>query len=133
MRHDLRITVDGRTYNVTVETATSTTETFYPSPAMRSEVLEPSIAAAPPPPPVSDAGAPPVAAGASDIVSPMTGVLADYTVKLGETVKAGQQVAVIEAMKMKTAIVAEAAGTVARLHLEPGAAVDTGQVLLSLS
>lgn len=133
MRQELRITIDGRTYNVIVETVTSSSsETFYPSPNMRSDIIEPTIAE--PRTPRSTEKLTPFAANArpGDVVSPMSGVLVEYTVKAGDPVAVDQQVATIEAMKMKTVIVSHLEGTVAKLHLEPGAPVEAGQPLVSI-
>ncbi len=130
MMKKLRITVDGQTYNVTVEDLTDPNSSFYPSPNM-SAALEPS-AIAPTPAPAASASAPAVAAAPGDVVSPMTGVLVEYTVKEGDSVSAGQQVATIEAMKMKTAVMSENAGKVIKLHAAPDTPVDAGQPLVTI-
>ncbi len=127
----LRITVDGQTYNVTVEDLTEPSTSFYPSPNMAAVALEPS-AVTPPPAPAAAAASAPVAVSPGDVVSPMTGVLLEYTVKEGDTVEAGQQVATIEAMKMKTAVMSEKSGKVTKLHAALNASVDAGQALVSI-
>ena len=53
--------------------------------------------------------------------------------KVGEAVKTGDKVAVIEAMKMKTVVSAHKDGTVASIAVKDGDAVDAGQVLLSIT
>lgn len=132
MARNLKITVDGRTYAVTVEDVASPAETLYPTPGMRSEVLEPSIAEPAAPVPEAASAQQPLVAGAGDVTSPMTGVLLEYTVKVGDAVAANQQVATIEAMKMKTIVVSQVAGKVLKLAVEPGSSVDSGQVLLTI-
>lgn len=133
MARNLRITVDGRTYSVTVEDVAGPAESLYPSPNLTTEVLEPAIAEAPKPVPAAASAPEPVPAGAGDVVSPMTGVLIEYTVKVGETVTANQHVATIEAMKMKTIVTSPVAGKVAKLLAEPGSPVDSGQALLTIA
>lgn len=128
MKQNLRITVDGRAYSVTVENMTASAETFYPSPNMRTEDLEPALPAAPAATVPSG-----VSAGSGDVTSPMTGVLSDFMVKVGDKVSANQEVAQIEAMKMKTSVMSQVSGTVSRLHVEPGASVDAGQILVSVT
>ena len=148
MVRNLRITIDGQTYAVSVEDMTDPLGSFYPSPAMSMERLEPAVAVPPPPPPPPPAAVapPPAPAPATkpaassapvdpnpgDVTCPMTGILVDYTVKVGDTVTAGQQVATLEAMKMKTVVAAHQAGTVLKLHAEPGNTVDSGAVLVSV-
>ena len=131
MMKKLRITVDGQTYNVTVEDLTDPNSSFYPSPNM-SAALEPSAVTPPPAPAAAASSAPAAAAAPGDVVSPMTGVLVEYTVKEGDSVSAGQQVATIEAMKMKTAVMSENAGKVIKLHAAPDTPVDAGQPLVTI-
>jgi biotin carboxyl carrier protein len=50
----------------------------------------------------------------------------------GEAVVAGQGLIVLEAMKMENEVRARAAGTVAKIHVAPGAAVEAGKPLLTL-
>lgn len=134
MVRNLKITVDGRTYAVTVEDVAGAAETMYPSPGMSMDVLEPAITARPEPTP-SAKPAPataPIAPGEGDVISPMTGVLLGYNVKVGDTVAVNQHVATIEAMKMKTVVASPVAGKVMRLSAEPGSPVNAGEVLLSI-
>ncbi|MQX38360.1 biotin/lipoyl-containing protein, partial [Roseospira navarrensis] len=85
--------------------------------------------AAPAPAPAAPAVAP---AGANDIASPMAGTVVSVDVKVGDTVAAGQQVVMLEAMKMNTPIQAQQGGTVTAVSVQAGVSVAEGQVLLSL-
>src|SRR6185312_14240157 len=57
------------------------------------------------------------------VVSPMHGKLIQLLVKAGDTVKKGERVAVVEAMKMEHALLAPQDGTVSEIAAEPGAQV----------
>jgi acetyl-CoA carboxylase biotin carboxyl carrier protein len=54
-------------------------------------------------------------------------------VKVGDTVTEGQEVVMMESMKMEIPVVAEVSGTVAEVCCEPGANVAEGAALLKLS
>ena len=57
------------------------------------------------------------------MVSPLPGVVISVDVKVGDAVKRGQKVAVIEAMKMENEILAENDGTVTAVHVSKGDSV----------
>ena len=67
------------------------------------------------------------------LASPMAGSLVKWLVESGDTVEAGQPVAVLEAMKMETIVAAHRSGTAARGPQEPGTAVGRGDVLLTIA
>ena len=77
--------------------------------------------------------APKAAAGANSITAPLPGSVVSINVKAGDAVKAGQQLAVIEAMKMENEILATADGTVAAVHFSAGQAVQQGDALIDLA
>jgi propionyl-CoA carboxylase alpha chain len=66
------------------------------------------------------------------IVSPMPGLLVSLDVQPGQDVKAGDGVAIVEAMKMQNIIRAERDGVVAKVHAAPGASVSADEVLVEL-
>mmetsp|Transcript_6773 Transcript_6773/g.28534 ORF Transcript_6773/g.28534 Transcript_6773/m.28534 type:complete len:709 (-) Transcript_6773:36-2162(-) len=64
------------------------------------------------------------------LLSPMPGTLISVDVKVGETVAAGQQLAVVEAMKMQNILRAERDGVIASIDLQPGTDVSPDEVIL---
>ncbi len=64
------------------------------------------------------------------LVSPMPGLLVSVAVAEGETVKTGQEVCVVEAMKMENVLRAERDGVVARLHASPGDSLAVDQTIV---
>ena len=67
------------------------------------------------------------------LISPMPGLLVSLTVKLGQEVKAGEELAVVEAMKMENILRAERDGTIARLHAKPGDSLAVDQAILEFA
>jgi biotin carboxyl carrier protein len=114
----LRITVDGKAYDVTVEVLDS------PSTTLPAPVAAPIAAAAAPPP---------APAGEGAIVSPLAGKVISIDVKIGDKITSGSQVATVEAMKMNTFIYAEQSGQVAAILVSPGDVVEEGGAILSLA
>ncbi len=71
-----------------------------------------------------------VAAGAVVVSSPLPGVILDIKVKVGNAVKKGETILVLEAMKMENNIQATADGTIAKISVEKGASVLEGAELI---
>ena len=70
--------------------------------------------------------------GDSAIRAPIPGVIFAVSVKPGDTVSAGQEICVLEAMKMRNPIRATRAGTVAAVPIAPGQPVKHRDVLVEL-
>ncbi len=66
------------------------------------------------------------------IVSPLPGAILDICVKVGDEVKVGQKVAVLEAMKMENDINADKAGKVASIKVSKGDTVLEGAVIMTI-
>lgn len=66
-----------------------------------------------------------------EVRSPMPGRVVKVLVKEGDEVAPGQAVVVVEAMKMENEVRAKKGGVVARVHQQPGAAVEANAVLVS--
>ncbi|MBF0229812.1 MAG: biotin/lipoyl-binding protein [Desulfamplus sp.] len=76
--------------------------------------------------------APKTASGSSvgAIKAPMPGLIIDIKVKVGDTVKAGQVVAIMEAMKMENDLPSTLDGTIKEVRVQKGTQVSTGDVLI---
>jgi acetyl/propionyl-CoA carboxylase alpha subunit len=66
------------------------------------------------------------------VIAPMPGLVVKVEVEVGQQVKAGQGVVVVEAMKMENELKAPADGVVARVEVKPGQTVDKGATLIVL-
>jgi len=118
----LRITVEGKTYEVTVELPD---ETAASAPVASAGVSAPVSTA-------SISASTVSAAGPGVVVSPLGGNVVGINVKVGQEVKEGEQVAVLEAMKMNTYINAPTTGKVAEVLVTVGTAVQEGQALVRI-
>ena len=120
------ITVNGTPYNVTVEEGTSSAAPVASAPA-------PAPAAAPAPQAAPKAAPAPAAAGSVKVDAPMPGNILDVKVSNGTTVKAGQVLVILEAMKMENEIVAPQDGTVDSINVNKGDTVEAGQTIVTLA
>ena len=82
--------------------------------------------------PSAPAQAPPPGPGAIGVPAPLRGSVALVEVAVGDVVRAGQSLVVLEAMKMQHPAVAPSAGRVLRIDAAPGQTVDDGQALVWL-
>lgn len=104
-----------------------------PATAAAPAPKETAAPAAPQPAPAQTQAPAPAASGnGKAVMSPLPGVIVDITVKVGDTVKAGQQVAVLEAMKMENAIEADHDGTVTAIHVNKGDSVLEGVPIVTI-
>ena len=125
------VTVNGTTYEVTVEEmgAVAPVSTTVSAPA--------APAAAPKAAPASPKAAPAAPAGtqggATKVSAPMPGTVLKINVTVGQAVKSGGSLCVLEAMKMENDIPAPADGTVASINVSNGATVQSGDILITLN
>jgi biotin carboxyl carrier protein len=130
MQRKFRISVEGRAYEVVVEEighdgsilAQAGFHTGGPIVAAAAVVATPVASPARL-----------VTVGAGDEVAPLAGTVQSVEVTVGQTVKAGDKIVTIEAMKMKTEVFAKGAGKVVVIAVKTGDSVDTGGVLLTLA
>ena len=107
-----RVNVNGTVYEVELEEITGAAPAAAPAPA--------AVAAAP------VAAAP---AGGEQITSPMPGNILSVNVAAGDTVKKGQVLMILEAMKMENEIMCPCDGKVASVNTSKGASVESGTLL----
>ena len=107
-----KVKVNGKVYEVELEAVTEAQGSVAP-------------AAAP-------AAAPVVLGGANNILAPIAGKVVDVKVKVGDVVKKGQTVAIIEAMKLENEIQSAFDGKVVEIKANKGASVNNKDVLIVL-
>lgn len=148
-----RVVVNGEVFEVEVEEISPPRAAGVPAVAVSprtggpeggggaASVLTPSAPAAPPAPAAAaPPGAPRPAGVGREVVAegeavraPLPGVIADVKVAVGQEVKAGDVLLVLEAMKMENEVVAPVAGTVRQVLVDRGAAVNAGDPLVVIA
>ena len=118
------VTVNGVTYQVKIAEAG---ETPVPYPAE----IEPT-APSPAPAEVSAPSAPTCSGAGRPVNSPLPGVIVGIKVKVGDSVKEGQVVAVLEAMKMENEIQSEYSGTVTSVNVSQGDSILEGAPIVTI-
>lgn len=121
-----RITVNGTSYDVTVEELSGGA-----APAA-APVVAPVAAPAPAAPAPSKA-APAGGAGSIKVSSPMPGKILAVKANVGDSVKKGQVILILEAMKMENEVVAPEDGTIASIDVTVGASVESGDTLATIN
>ncbi len=137
----LKITVHGVSYEVDVEVLDARRDEFTaaaplpPVPPPVSAAGGRAPAGAPPRPVAGPATAPPPAGGgeAGSVLSPLAGTIVEVKCKAGDEVAEGQELLVIEAMKMNTGIAAPRAGRIARVCVAAGDSVREQQTLVEFA
>jgi biotin carboxyl carrier protein len=121
----LRITLEGVTYEVDVEFVDEEGAPA-PRPATPTPTSTPQLQAAAKAP----AAAAPSSGGDTTVTSPLSGTVFKLLVKVGDRVATGQDLIILEAMKMETNIVSAGPGTIKNIHVAEGDAVKQGQLLI---
>ncbi len=111
-----KVKVNGKLFEVELEAVNEVAG------SISAPVLAPAPAAAPAP-----------VTGGQTIDAPIAGKVLKINVKVGDTVKKGQNVAVIEAMKLENEIPASIEGTVKEIRVSVGAQVNNKDVLIVLA
>ena len=124
-----KVTLNGRTYEVEVEAGKAMLLDEYEAIAPAPVAAAPVAAAAAPA--AAPAAAAPAVTGAGEAVTaPMPGNILKVNVNVGDAVKEGQCLVVLEAMKMENEIMAPKNGTVTQVVVSKGSTVDTGAPLV---
>ena len=118
------ITVNGNVYEVSVEEGGN---------GAAPVAAAPKAAPAAAPKAAPKAAAPAGAAGSVKIAAPMPGKILGIKANVGDAVKKGQAIMILEAMKMENEIVATADGTVASINTTVGSSVEAGDILATLN
>ena len=126
---EMKLEVNGKAYTVTVDQEmrprpTTTIISSRPAPRVSVGGMQQSGGAAP----VPSKGA--SSASGTKLSTPLPGTILDVFVNVGDTVKAGQQVVLLEAMKMENNIEAECDGTVTSVNVRKGDNVLEGDTLI---
>ena len=104
-----RVTVNGTVYEIELEELTGAALSAPAAPAA------PAAAAAP--------------AGGEQVTSPMPGTILAVNVAVGDTVKRGQVLMILEAMKMENEIMCPCDGKIASVNTSKGSSVESGTLL----
>ena len=121
------VTVNGASYQVEMENAPAPVQKPAQAPAAAVASTGSATTTTPAPKAAAPAGA------AKPVPSPLPGVIIEVSVKEGQTVKAGQKVAVLEAMKMENEIQAPADGTVTAILVNKGDSVLEGAEIVKIA
>ena len=127
-----KVTLNGRTYEVEVEHGKAILLDEYEAIAPAPVAAAP-VAAAPEAAPAAAPAAPVVTGAGEAVNAPMPGNILKVNVKVGDAVKEGQCLCVLEAMKMENEIMAPKAGTVAQVLVQKGSTVNTDDTLVVLN
>ena len=111
-----KVNVNGTSYEIEIELMSETE-------ASAAKTSAPSAA---------PATAPAAAGEGEKISSPMPGTILDVKVNVGDTVKKGQILMILEAMKMENEIMAGADGQITSIGVTKGASVQTGDLLCTI-
>ena len=124
-----QITFKGQVYELDVEEIGGAIPTG-------KKVASAAPPAAPTPPPVSapasKAASAAVPAGAQTVLAPMPGKILTVNIKPGDSVKRGDVIFILEAMKMQNEIMANQDGKISKVNAVVGQTVSTGDVLTIL-
>jgi biotin carboxyl carrier protein len=122
-----RITVNGTSYDVSVEELSGGAAPVA-APVAAAPVAAPAPAAAPAAPAPAAGGA-----GSVKVSSPMPGKILAVKANVGDSVKKGQVILILEAMKMENEVVAPEDGTIASIDVTVGSSVESGDTLATLN
>lgn len=126
-----KITVNGITYDVQVDEVANAgvapVAAAAASPAVAPTPAETPAPAQTPAPTATSQGE------GNPVTSPMPGTILKVLVSVGQAVKSGETLVILEAMKMENEIKADTDGTITGVNVSVGENVDSGKVLLTIA
>ena len=129
-----RITLNGREYEIEVETIEPMSLSEYEAEAPVVETIAVNVPSQPteaPAPATVQQNAAPVSVGDGEAIrAPMPGTVVNVNVSVGQAVKEGDVLVVLEAMKMENEVTSPRSGTVSQIAIQKGASVETDAVLV---
>jgi len=136
----IKIEIEGKVYNVTIKDVYANPviaevdgKTYKVYPAAQGAAVTPAAAAEPAAPAPAPAAAAPAASVGSGLTlnAPLPGVIVSIDVQAGQSVKSGEQVCTLEAMKMKNIIRSDRDGVIAQVNVNAGDLVKHNQPLFT--
>lgn len=125
------ITVNGTAYEVTVEENGNAAAPVAAAPKAAAPAPKAAPKAAPAAAP--KAAAPAAGAGSVKVSAAVPGKVVKIVASVGQSVKAGDSVVIVESMKMEIPVVAPQDGTIASIDVAEGAAVENGDTLATMN
>ena len=127
-----KVSLNGKFYEVEVEKGEAVIKSEYEAAIPQAAVPVAAVYSAPAAASAAPQAAPAAAASAAAITAPMPGNINAVKVTSGQTVKEGEVLIILEAMKMENEITAPKAGKVGQIFVQKGATVETGAPLVEV-
>ena len=125
-----KVTLNGKIYEVDVEKGEAIIQKEYEAavPVATPVVASAPVAQSAPAAPVAQA----TAGSANAVKSPLPGTINAVKVQVGQTVKKGDVLFILEAMKMENDVPADRDGKITNIYVQKGATVETGTALCDI-
>lgn len=127
-----KVTLNGKIYEVEVEKGEAVIQAEYEAALPTAPAPAAPAAPAPVAAPAAPAPAASAAAGDNTVTAPLPGNINAVKVAVGDTVKAGTVLIILEAMKMENEVVAPKDGKISKIFVQKGAVVQTGDALVNI-
>jgi biotin carboxyl carrier protein len=133
--NNFRVVLDNQTYEVNLSAAEDLAEAeitpaIVPAGQRQVASITTESKASEPAPRIATHASAQVPVSRANLTAPMPGTILELQVKVGDKVKRGQTIAILEAMKMKNAIKSPQDGVISQVVAEPGKPVRHGDVLV---